>query len=868
MDADRVVQDLNMRFALPLKEFYKRRIIFWYDEEQEFIDKIADINLDNAKIVTLDRTNSFAVKKLLNVDDVESNYLVYCPIAFEQESARWLYDVDLYSEEFRADLISIWLNELSLPANSEMRKVVKGYRKFFNAKDRRNKISGLKELPVTAKDLHLAVMAVLCAQKIAQPNFIILSVLQAGLDNDTNVLYQNLVNYEADKIFWQLIAQATGYYADEPKLEELATHILLTTLTRTMPVEHLKGLEHYISESNQAYCFDLISEWKNSPDVEELFAVTVSTESKLDLHKRFMYLNVNELALSEVFPSINEVILVKCLKDISNHNVNADLLMQIVEKRRTSAWYEKVANYYEGIMLVAKMHNFYKEHSAGFHIVDPRKLWEEYTDKYYIMDTYYREFCKYFVATSKDNNDDLRELFHGAMDYVEDLYNHWYLGQLGESWTKACEDELDKYGCVLNVSKQKDFYKNKVSFADSRVFVIVSDSLRYEVGAVLSEQLRRETQSEVTLGSMQAIFPTITKFGMAALLPHKELTAEIKSTAKTERLAILADGQSTESNNRENVLKSANVNSVALQYKVLAGLKRAERLELVKGKNVVYIYHDKIDGASHGDENSVFAACDEAIEEIKNMVRIIVNDFGGTRVFITADHGFLYTHKALNEDAKVDKTTDSNLDVEYGRRYAIMQKEAKPQYLLPVKFFEGNSEFVAFAPRENIRIKMRGAGINFVHGGISLQEMVVPLIDYRYLRNSSKDYKANPRKYDTKPVTIKLLSSTRKISNMIFTQEFYQEEPVSFNREAANYEVYFVDEEGKVISDVQKIIADKTSENIQERSYRCTFNLKSQQYKNTACYYLVIRNEQGFEISRTEYQINIAFATGEFDFFS
>ena len=78
----------------------------------------------------------------------------------------------------------------------------------------------------------------------------------------------------------------------------------------------------------------------------------------------------------------------------------------------------------------------------------------------------------------------------------------------------------------------------------------------------------------------------------------------------------------------------------------------------------------------------------------------------------------------------------------------------------------------------------------------------------------------------------------------------------------------FVDEEGKVISDVQKIIADKTSENIQERSYRCTFNLKSQQYKNTACYYLVIRNEQGFEISRTEYQINIAFATGEFDFFS
>ena len=86
MDAEKVIQDLNMRFAMPLKEFYKRRIIFWYDEEQEFIDKIADVQLDNAKVIALTGNNSFAMKKLLGVDDVESNYLVYCPISFEHES--------------------------------------------------------------------------------------------------------------------------------------------------------------------------------------------------------------------------------------------------------------------------------------------------------------------------------------------------------------------------------------------------------------------------------------------------------------------------------------------------------------------------------------------------------------------------------------------------------------------------------------------------------------------------------------------------------------------------------------------------------------------------------------------------------------
>ena len=35
---------------------------------------------------------------------------------------------------------------------------------------------------------------------------------------------------------------------------------------------------------------------------------------------------------------------------------------------------------------------------------------------------------------------------------------------------------------------------------------------------------------------------------------------------------------------------------------------------------------------------------------------------------------------------------------------------------------------------------MKGGGLNFVHGGISLQEMVVPVIDYHFLRNDSKEY--------------------------------------------------------------------------------------------------------------------------------
>ncbi len=49
----------------------------------------------------------------------------------------------------------------------------------------------------------------------------------------------------------------------------------------------------------------------------------------------------------------------------------------------------------------------------------------------------------------------------------------------------------------------------------------------YEVEVSEVYQLMRDGILQVA--NMQSIFPSITKFGMAALLPHKELTAEVRN---------------------------------------------------------------------------------------------------------------------------------------------------------------------------------------------------------------------------------------------------------------------------------------------------------------------------------------------------
>lgn len=619
MDVDKIIQDLNRRFAAPLPEFYKRRIIVWHDEDREFEDSISGIVLTNARVVVLNETNNFEVKKLLAVDDATSNILLYNPISYSNLDDNWLLDMELYSEEFRADRISMWMDEMNMLPTSALRKQMKVYKGYLNAKLRREKIILQNRIPAVPAQLHMAVMAAIEGIPNAEPESIIKEIFRAGTDTASNLVYSEFVKYGADKAFWDMVRQGSGYSEEHPDLMRLATHILITAVTRTMQADCLAGLETFISFPHQAYCYDFVSGWMHSEESEELKEIARTIEDEMKLPQRFMKRTVADLIDTEVFPCINEVILWKLMTEISHHIIDVETITVAVEKRRTCVWYEPYRDFYEGILQAANMQAFFKEHSAGFHTMEPKKVWEEYTKTYYKMDTYYRLFHKSYANSLKIYNIDLQDLFSNVKDKVEGLYNHWFLGQLGNNWSDVCADNLQDYGYILEVPRQEDFYRSKVKTADNRVFVIISDAFRYELAMTLSEQLRLETKCKITVSSMQAMFPTITKFGMAALLPHQELSVVIKDSEKTQRLAVFADGQSTDSNNREKLLKQQNPESVVLKYKELLSMKRPERSNLVKGREVVYICHDRVDHTSHNDETAVFGACDEAIDEIKNM---------------------------------------------------------------------------------------------------------------------------------------------------------------------------------------------------------------------------------------------------------
>lgn len=567
---------------------------------------------------------------------------------------------------------------------------------------------------------------------------------------------------------------------------------------------------------------------------------------------------------TDVLPVIDEVILSKLMYGISNRTIDSDSVIRIVEKRRTSAWYEDYTYFYEGIYQVALMNQFYESYLNSFHHVEAKDMWKAYTSDYYQMDTFYRNFHIAFSTCLQTLHPSLDDAFKDLADYVEKEYKNWYLDQLSSNWNKVIETDLGSTGKITGIAQQTDFYRDVVKNVDGKVFVIISDAMRYDVAHSLAKQLEIETKADVEISAQQGIYPTITKYGMAALLPHKTLEA-VENNGTTK---VLVDGHSSEMSDRDGILKSYSENSVALRYKDIISMKRDDRRAAVKGKDIIYIYHDTIDASSHNDESSVFDACEKAINEIKNLVNVICNELQGLNVIITSDHGFLYTYKELTESDMIERSSFKKDIIEQGRRYVITDNSANPDFLMPVKGIYNDSDMLGFAPRENIRVKGAG-GSKFVHGGISLQEMRVPVIAYKYLRSGYKAYRINKDKYDTKPVTIALLSSNRKISNMIFNLSFYQKEPVKDNYVACTYIAYIADSVGNEVSDKQKIIADKTSTIAKDREFKCTFNLKSQKFSNTETYYLVIVDEEGKQIPiKEEIQIDIAMAIDEFDFFS
>ena len=872
MDIDEIVKGLNEIFAQDLPEFYKRRIVFWYDEASQYENDFEDVVLapsvrEIRKVAVTDK-NSFEVKKLLCADDTSSDFLVYTNMKENLNDKDWLTDIKLYSEEFRSDKVDFWIKDMHIVSTPGIRQCFVTYSKFLNSKERRNKILSQKKVPQNERDISLAIIGVITGEQNATFANLMWKVIVNSLLEDGSYL-QEMKNYEIDKFFWETVKRL-GYNSDVPSVQELVKYVFLTAFSKNVPAEYLSSLDSYIQPVFAGTCFDIVADWRQTKEFKQFKQISNFVEGSIGLEKILNGLSIQDLLPAQFFGCINIIILYKLMEDISNDIKNVEEIKQALLKRKPLVWHEQDSYYFESLSILIEMWNFQKQHALGFHTMEPEKVWSEYINEYYKMDMYYRLFHVNASKILKNESEILGDLYKSVIEKVDNLYNNWFLKELSSNWTKASKDQLAANGYIEGVKLQKNFYNNYVKYRETKkIAVLISDAMRYEIAVSLRDKLYdtdTKTKAKIDLENMQAIFPTVTQFGMTALLPQKKITAELKNNDKAE-IKVFADGNPAVSTlDREKIIQLAHQPSRAVKANDLIKWTTKQREDEVGGVEILYIYHDTIDQAGH--DGLVFNASETAITEIENIVGILKN-LNFSSIIITSDHGFLCTNKNLTLDEKLSNKIPANDIVQIGRRYVIAKPTAEPEYMFSVKFFDQESGLVCFTPYENVRISLHSTNSEkFVHGGASLQEMVVPVLLYHTVRTDSSEYKNRKEAFETKPVEIGLLSSNHKIVNLSFNIQFYQKEAVGGLKTKAEYKLYFKDQTGSVLSDEQRIVADSTNTNEQERKFNVRFKLKSQKYEPQDSFYLVIENVNGGTPQEIPYQIDIATSVDGFDFFN
>jgi uncharacterized protein (TIGR02687 family) len=815
-------------FQAPLKDEEERKIVFWTDVDEEFSDDIEKIRLDHVKVVRLYAYNQFRVKHLLEEEDTLSSYLIYTNQALDSKD-NWLYDTVLYARTFYADRLSLMMDELNM--DSSFRPIVQRYQSFFNNKDRFLRFKAFDIHTYTKESIELAMMNTICKTRILEFETVLRTVLMDTLDERENRYVQDFVRYFDLDVFWAYVAKEYGYERQEKSLKTLFIHLTVTALSQSMDAKHLQAFSGYIAEENKANGFVFIDHWMNHKTDDKIFNEYVEmVEREIPLTGTIEGLPVESFKHADIFPSMDRALIVYIANSLMEQREDYGAYLDIIVLRRTKHFYEQFRSTYEALFYTVKMYAFRKQYTYGIPQGAADDMYQAYVREFYVMDAYYRKFYIAFdVASGSD-------LLFQLRDLVENMYTNWFMGELSAHWSSAVQHGMTENWTLPGVTKQQKFYSTFIEphmDKNERAFVIISDAMRYEVGVELAERINAEIIGSCKLDTMLGVIPSVTKLGMAALLPQHRLTID-------EQANVLANGhRSSGTKNREKILQTYSKDSIAIDFNDILNQNKTSRRETFKGKKLIYIYHDTIDatGDDAATEIDTFQAVEQAIEQLSDLVRIIRNDLSGTNIYVTADHGFIYQRDALEVSDLMEKESVDALEIK--RRYLLTHDKLEAGGQLAIHLstiLQNDPPLYAYVPNATIRYRIQGAGANFVHGGASLQEIVVPVLSIKNKRADQRGAQIIEK------IQIYLTTSKRRITNNVFTLDFFQNEKIADKRIPRTVKVYMGDGENNVLSNEEIIIGDLIDTNPKERVFKVQFALKNRQYDRNRTYYLMMQD--------------------------
>lgn len=782
--------------------FLKYRVVFWYDGKKELSQQFQVINLPGVQKLEV-VNNEFEVKHVLLSEQPDSKFLLYFPAEQPSLTNNWLLDLELSNYVFQTDQEALYLQELELPMH--LKDLVQAHLEFFKSKERRQKLKELITVDDKEDDLRGKMVAVVFGtSEINCQGFVQAHIAAFAAGDET--LEKELIRFNLHDFYWLLVGAKYNYTAGQPGIYDF----LLEVFNANSPL----GKPGKISKESKI----LLSLWKDKISHQEAFkSISDKIASDLQVESTLQKLDFEKLMEDDLYRLTEKKVITDLIRLLENDAITLEEVTQTVKKRENKYWYNEHQTFYAAVKNAAALLSF-----VGMRLPDKFESFKEgvlaYTEELYKADYYYRKFI-YEYRKAKQNR-----VLEPLAKKIEKNYSNEWLMPLNNQWQQVI-DGLEKWD-VINRHAQRQFfnvYVKPLISKGQRLFVIISDGLRFECGVEYAAQIRAENRFDSSVDYMYTGIPSYTQLGMAALLPHHQLEIIEKSgTVCNNGLPATGIIGRTKILDQFSEVKSTAVN--AEEFMKLNS--STDGREFVKQFDLIYIYHNRIDktGDEKTTEDKVFDAVEDEIVFLTDLVKKIAN-MNGNNMIITSDHGFLYQNNRL-EESDFSVAEISGEIWEESRRYAIGSNPTGDKNTVHFNAaqlgLKGNAEVLI--PKSINRFRIKGSGSRYVHGGAALQEIVVPVVRVTKKRQDT-----------TSLVDIDIIKSTDKITTNILAVSFLQAQLISNSVLPRTIRAGIFAGDNELISDQFTYLFDAKEGSERQREVKYVFHISGkakEKYKN------------------------------------
>lgn len=519
--------------------------------------------------------------------------------------------------------------------------------------------------------------------------------------------------------------------------QRLVRHILMTDLIvglgDTIPSK-IDSVKIASSSTSRDACCALARTWRLRRDRRESY-IAAATQVERDFALAELDLNSERIAEIETFQAVERALLRHAEAQLLG--ATSGEILTLAYSRLGRFWCDAQPKLQARWALVAAAAEVLLEadrveqalKKAPNSIPDMVKQYVEGRSPWCQLDTHHRHmesrWHNYEPEIGDDHESIEKLVIRARQRYTKvgsDLARHFM--------TQIKKTKLPAKGLV----RQRDIFERHVKptlGSEKKVAYVWVDALRFEMARELARLLKEDFETDLrpTIGAV----PTITEIGLAVLLPHAHESAKVVNTGGG-KLAIQI-GDKVIKDRKDRVAFLTDQSGVRVFETKLENLlpKPSKRVrEGIEGAELVLVTSQEIDELCEQDNIAqARRQMDGVLNDLRRGIRILA-EVGIERIILTSDHGHLFAEE-LSEDMKVDAPGGETADL-HRRVWIGRGGKADDAYLrAPLVALGMEGDFDLAAPWTFACFKAKGGGRAYFHGGLSPQELIVPLLVLRPL---------------------------------------------------------------------------------------------------------------------------------------